>query len=58
MIKEVSGVGVIIALEMMDKFLDTVELLAWSTWVVGEANDRTVKGSIHVFCCCFLWFVW
>ncbi len=58
MIKEVSGVGVIIALAMTDKFLDTVELLAWSTWVVGAANDRIAKRSIHVFCCWFLWFVW
>jgi hypothetical protein len=48
-------VGVIVALEMTDKFL---ELLAWSTWVVGAANDRTAKGSIHVFCCWFPWFVW
>ena len=49
--------GGIVALEMIDKFLDTVELLAWTTWVVGAANDRTEKGSIHVFCCYFLWFV-
>ncbi len=41
--------GVIVALEMTDKFLDTVELSAWSTWVVGAANVRTAKGSIHVF---------
>jgi hypothetical protein len=58
MIKEVSGVGVIVALEMADGFLDTVELLAWSTWVVGAANDRTAKGTIHVFCCRLPWFVW
>jgi hypothetical protein len=57
-IKEVSGVGVIVALEMTDEFWDTVGLSAWSTWVVGAANDRTAKGSIHVFCCWFLWFVW
>ncbi len=53
-----SGVGVIVALEMTDEFWDTVGLSAWSTWVVGAANDRTAKGSIHVFCCWFLWFVW
>ncbi len=57
MIEEVSGVGVIVALKMTDEFLDTVELSAWSTWVVGAANDRTAKGSIHVFCCWPLWFV-
>ncbi len=28
MVKEVSGVGVVVALEMTDEFLDTVELLA------------------------------
>ncbi len=41
--------GVIVALEMTDKFLDTAELSAWSTWVVRASNDRTANGSIHVF---------
>jgi hypothetical protein len=57
-IKEVSGVGVTVALEKTDEFLDTVELSVWSTWVVGAANDKTAKGSIHVFCCWLPWFVW
>ncbi len=57
-IQEVSRVCLIIALEMTDEFLDTVELLAWSTRVVGAANDRKAKGSIHVFCCWLAWFVW
>jgi hypothetical protein len=57
-IEEVSGVGVTVALEMTDEFLDTVELLAWSTWVMGATNDKTAKGSIHVFCCLLPWFVW
>jgi hypothetical protein len=50
--------GVIIALVMTDEFLDTVEFLAWSNWVVGAANDRTAKRSIHIFCCWLPWFVW